>query len=278
VTSDTTPQEPEGGLALAAAPGEKEKKSAWKLIATPVVLALLGLALLPVSLLLYPSSGQTSAPAFARLSVLTNERMTFITYAAVQVSPALARIEVEVVRGVSAAPITGTPFASLALSPPIGTTFPSCPELQGCKEIPGLVPAYLWTVPLVFNAVGAAYESFYVKASSLGVSDNGINALAAIPEVIYSGTGAPEFLAGYHIPLAASYDWSALPPAAFKGSIVAWTEQLEFNDTPAKVAVGINQSRQSNDNHLAFIAGALIGVAGGAVLSAIQKVLENAFA
>jgi hypothetical protein len=41
--------------------------------------------------------------------------------------------------------------------------------------------------------------------------------------------------------------------------------------------VGINQSRQSSDNHLAFIAGALIGVAGGAVLSGIQEGLGRIF-
>jgi hypothetical protein len=66
-----------------------------------------------------------------------------------------------------------------------------------------------------------------------------------------------------------------LPAAALKGSSAAWTEPLVGADTPGKVAVGINQTRQSSDNHLAFLAGALIGVAAGAVLAAIQELLSN---
>jgi hypothetical protein len=274
VISDSPPAEPQGELAQAPnAADKKENKSAWKMIVTPVVLALVGFALLPVALLLYPSPAESSAPTYSRISVLTNQRITFITYAVVQVKPALAKIEIEVVRATPQPPTTSAAYANLVMGPPVGTSFPNC--YGGCKRIVGPLPDFIWTVPLAFNSAGQAFEYFLVKARSLGVSDNGINALAALPEIFYDGTGAPEVLVGYRIPAAASYDWSALPPAAFTGSTVSWTEPIAGYDTPTKIAVGINQARQSSDNHLAFIAGALIGVAGGAVLSAIQKGLEN---
>jgi hypothetical protein len=283
VISDSPPTEPQGELAQAAAEEEGGKKSVWKIMATPIVLVLLGIALLPVAISLYPSPTQTSDPAYARLSVLTNQRITFIDFSVVQVKPALAKIEIEVTRPVSnpstsaPAPTTSTqaPFATLIFSPPIGISFPSC--YGGCKQIHPPFLAFTWTVRLAFNAYGQAFESFVVKARSLGVSDNGLNALAVLPEVFYQGYGTPEVLVGYHIPSAANYDWSALPPAAYAGSTIAWSEPVAGEDTPPKVAVGINQSGQSSQNHLAFIAGALIGVAGGAVLSGIQEGLGRIF-
>jgi hypothetical protein len=276
VISDSPPTEPQGELAPSSAADEGSKKPLWKLMVTPLALVLLGLALLPVALALYPSPAQTSAPAYSRVSVLTNQHITFITYAVVQVNPALAKLVVEVVRS-SPTPTASapTPFANLIVSPPAGTSFLTCP--LGCKRVPGPLPVFTWEVPLDFNAFGAAFDHFFIRAKSLGVSDNGVNAEAALPEVFYDGLGNPEFLVGYHIPSAASYDWSALPPALFTSSNVGWSALIVQSDTPAKVAVGINQSRQSSDNHLAFIAGALIGVAGGAVLSGIQEGLGRIF-
>jgi hypothetical protein len=276
VISDSPPTEPQGELATSSAADEGGKKPWWKMMATPIVLALLGIALLPVAFALYPSSTATSDPAYARVSVLTNQKITFIDFSVVQIKPALAKIEIEVVRPLST-PTAGAPrpFANLIVSPPIGTRFPSC--YRGCKEIHGPVPAFIWAVSLAFNAEGQAFENFFVNAKSLGVNDNGVTALAALPEVFYQGYGTPQVLVFYHIPSVRSFDWSALSPAAYTSSTIGWSEAIAGYDTPSKVAVGVNQSRQSSDNHAAFIAGALIGVAGGALVSAIQETLGRIF-
>ena len=283
--SDSPPQEPP----VEQAPGKpdnesdqkanaekKDKKSFWKLMVTPVVLALLGLALLPLALSLYPSSTETSAPAYSRVSVLTNVHVAFITYSVVQLTPSLARMDVDLTRGASSAPVTGAPFASLIVDAPYGTSFRTCPP-TACTRFSGQVPAFSWKVLLGFDTRGDASASFYVKAKSLGLSVNGLNAQAVLPEAFYTGVGTPEFLVYYSIPSAATYDWSALPPAAFSASSATWSEPLVQEDTAPKIAVGINQSRQSSDNHLAFVAGALIGLAGGAVLTAILEALSRAF-
>jgi hypothetical protein len=276
VISDSPPTEPQGELPPSSAPNESGKNQVWKMMATPIVLALLGIALLPVAFALYPSSTATSDPAYARLSVLTNQKITFIDFSVVQVKATLAKIEIEVVRALPT-PTAGapTPFANLIVSPPIGTRFPSC--YGGCTEIHGPVPAFTWEVPLTFNGHGQAFENFFVQAKSLGVNDNGVTALAVLPEVFYQGYGTPEILVFYHIPSVRSFDWSALSPAAYTPSAIGWSEPIAGYDTPSKVAVGINESRQSSDNHVAFIAGALIGVAGGALVSAIQETLGRIF-
>ena len=43
---------------------------------------------------------------------------------------------------------------------------------------------------------------------------------------------------------------------------------------PDVVATGINHASEARDNDLTFLAGALVGVAGGALLSAIQEALH----
>lgn len=282
--SDSPPTEPHGELAQSSAAEEDGKKPVWKAMVTPVVLVLLGIAILPLALALYPSPAQTSDPAYARFSVTTNERISFIDFTVTQVKPALARIEFEVVRS-QATPTTSAsapttkapaPFATLIFSPPIGTRFPSCHK-PVCRQVQPPFLAFTWEVRLAFNAKQQAFEYFFVKAKSFGVSDNGVNALAVLPEVFYQGYGTPEILVFYPIPSAPSYDWSALSPAVYSSSNIGWSEPVAGYDTPPKVAVGINQSRQSSENHLAFIAGALIGVAGGAVLSGIQEGLGRIF-
>jgi hypothetical protein len=276
VISNSPPTEPRGELAQSSAEEESGKKPLWKMMVTPIILVLLGIALLPVALALYPSPAEASAPAYARLLVVTNQNITFIDYTVFQVTPTLAKVFLKVVRDVPTADTKApAPFATIVFSPPLGTGFQSCHG--GCARVRGRTPAFTWMVPLVFITKDAnVYASFAVKAKSLGVSDNGVNAEVALPEVLYQGYGTPEILTFYHdIPSAASYDWSALPPAAYANSTIGWNEPVAGEDTQSKIAVGINQSRQSSDDHLAFIAGALIGVAGGAVLSGIQKVLEN---
>jgi hypothetical protein len=71
-------------------------------------------------------------------------------------------------------------------------------------------------VPLVFKK-GNATAAFLVKAQSLGVSYNPLDAMVALPDVYYTGytdTNATELLVAYHVPAAASYDWSGTPAAA----------------------------------------------------------------
>jgi hypothetical protein len=77
-----------------------------------------------------------------------------------------------------------------------------------------------------------------------------------------------------------SYDWSSDPPATLSNSGAAWTEAAlpgriyDCGERAGRVASGINHTAQANDDTKTFIAGALLGLAGGALLSAVQDALH----
>ena len=148
--------------------------------------------------------------------------------------------------------------------------------------------SYAWDQPLTFRkAVGPsilpevsapgvyAFVDLYVNARVFGVTADGVNASAEIPKLIYSGPGTPNLLTRYNIQGASLYDWSTLPPASATNSHAEWLQQTGGNGIlPDLVAAGINHANQSRDNDLTFLAGALVGVAGGALLSAVQEALH----
>jgi hypothetical protein len=80
--------------------------------------------------------------------------------------------------------------------------------------------------------------------------------------------------ADYHIPSAASYDWSSFPTVRADTSVATWMETLVTYATPARVAVGINRVEKSSDDSKIFFAGALLGIGGAAVVAAIQEALH----
>ncbi len=122
---------------------------------------------------------------------------------------------------------------------------------------------------------GIATADFFVKAHSFGVASNGITASAAIPEVTYQGPGQPMLVVTYDIPSAASYDWSSFPTASVNNSTASWVEDLTNGDTGARAAVGISPSGQATHDTETLLAGTLLGLAGGAILSAIQEALDS---
>jgi hypothetical protein len=124
---------------------------------------------------------------------------------------------------------------------------------------------------LFSNATGLATTHVFVKAHNFGVTFNGVTAAAAIPEVLSKGAS---LITSYHIPSASSYDWSSYPTAFLSSSGATWDEALISGDTVGWVASGINHIAQANDDSTTFIAGALLGLAGGAILSAVQEALH----
>ncbi len=85
----------------------------------------------------------------------------------------------------------------------------------------------------------------------------------------------------YHIPGANTYDWSSTPAATLTNSRAVWTEQV----TPAtafmqgvtqpRVAFGINHAAETNDSNLILAVGVLFGLAGGALVAAVQETLHD---
>ena len=201
------------------------KRSTLKTLA-PLALAVLGLALLVAALKLYPRTTERPTPSFANLYVTTTARIASVTYTVRQVSPTLARVRVSV--NSDTAPHAGT-GVTLALEPPPGTFFHDCPH-PACTISAGRPGYAYWAKHLTFRPAqgtnSAATADFFVKAGHFGASFDGVNAYAAIPDITYQGPGRPYLEAAYHIPSAASYDWSSVPTEEVDGSVAVWEEPI----------------------------------------------------
>ena len=230
----------------------------------PLILTVVGLALLIIGLILYPRRTERPAPVTTKLDVFSTCPLFSVGYAVDpdRARPGVDRLEVRLTLPEGLLPGTGACVggagAGLTVVPPAGTALIDC---QACRG--------RWTVGLSFPSDGRVTAYFFVRASSFGVVDNGVTALAAIPEVVYVGTGTPILLAAYHVPSAISYDWSADPPVSVTKSIAIWDEAVTRGETAGRVAVGIDQAAQASDAFKGFLAGALIALAGAAILAAV---------
>ncbi len=255
------------------------QRSRRKTIVTPIVLGVLGLVAGLAAILLYLSTtAEPPTPEYSRVAISATFPLSFVHYEVFQINQATAEVKV-LVNLTTAAPPVGASPASVSVAPPLGTVFQDCPP-EACVVLHahGLT-ASDWTKKLVFESApgsnGFAIADFFVKASSFGATSNGVTAAAAIPEVLYGGGGRPVLLASYHIPSASSYDWSSFPTAAADSVSAIWQETLTTGDNPGKVAVGTDHAGQASQNIKIFIAGALVGIAGGAVVSVIQQLVNG---
>jgi hypothetical protein len=255
------------------------KRSTQKKVLGPLVMAALGLVLLALAVILYPSEpAGLPSPPYAGVQIKTSFPIGYVYFNVLQISQAVAEIKMTVTLPLDMPePPARAPAAALLVETPTGTAFRDCPA-PSCRPIPDTPRQFLWIAPLTFdyvwNSTGEANVDFFVEAHSFGVSANGVAASAAIPEVIYTGPGNPTLLVDYQIPSAASYNWSSFQPYEIWNGTARWQVDLASGDTPARTAFGTNYSGQASDNLKTFLAGALIGLAGAAILSAIQEALH----
>jgi hypothetical protein len=117
--------------------------------------------------------------------------------------------------------------------------------------------------------------SFDVINQPFGYVEDGLQAAVAIPALTYdSPVGAPTLLASFDVPDAGQYDWSADPPNEISDAIY-WRQTAFGGTLPSRIAIGIDHAEQSTDDRDTFIAGALIGLAGAALIAALQEALHT---
>jgi hypothetical protein len=253
----------------------RHKRSRRKKVLTPLVLAVLGLVLLVAAFILYPRTAEPSAPASTRLDITSpsnyvSSHIVGISYTVDQVQPDVARLTISLALDIRGP--YGSVKALLGVTPPAGTTVVDCSR-RHCN-------GKTWVSRLSFTFPGVSTAHVFVKAPNFGVTSNGVSVAAAIPEIAFTGSKGANLTAKYHIPSADSYDWSADPPSTLSNSGAVWTEDVlpgsiyNSGDTAGRVASGINHTAQANDDTKTFIAGALLGLAGGALLSAVQEALH----
>jgi hypothetical protein len=269
------------GRPTADAGGRDSKRIPPRKLVTPIVLFVAAAAFAFIALGLYPSTAQLPTPPYASLGVATAAGpVQLIRYRVAQVSPARAEMLVTVEMPVGAK-IPAPGAVDVVAYPPIGTRFTTCPA-PNCVFVAsrGFTS---WAKPLIFSMqpngagqpVPTAETGFLVNGSSFGVTYNSTTASAAIPQVLYKGAdGTPTLLAQYNIPGASSYDWSSFPTQFASSRFATWSELVTSGDVDGRAAVGINHASQSSQSDDTFIAGALIGLAGGALLSGFQEAMH----
>lgn len=251
----------------------------WRKYRTAIVLAVIGLVLFLATIGLYPSTTQLPVPLSSTLAIEASQPVGTITYEVDQVSSAIAEMKVTVQLPVNAPiPPAGTTTVELVVAPPIGVSFTTCPAPACISEPKGISSE---KVLLAFTALhnangitGIAYADFFVRAHSFGGTYNDVNASVVAPEVIYHGSGTPTLLTQYNVPDALSYDWSVFPLAFASATFATWSEPVINGQIPARVADGVDYANQSKDNYHTFLAGVILGLAGGALLAALQETLS----
>jgi hypothetical protein len=278
---------PEGELPLSSG---GDKRSNRKKLLIPVLLGLLGVSLVTTGFIISPRPvAAIPVPAYPKLTISTTAVIGEITYSVDQIHPTEADLRISMTITFPALnPFGGGRTATLQVTLPPGIQFLNCPN--GCSN-PSTGTASTWRRALAFKSGLAGDQPntvtalFPVAAQSFGASFNGLNAYATLPRVSYQLTGAgltgiptsPAFHATFQIPSANSYDWSAFPAALVTDSAAAWSESLPVpkGTTAQATATGTNQAAESRRTYLTFLYGLLLGIGGGALVSAIQEALHT---
>lgn len=287
---------PEGGTADLDSPrslskeGESQASTArprsrQRKIVFAAILFVVGIALSLLTLLVVypPQEGEITPPQYSGIDINTAAPIDELDIGISQLTPNIAKVDIEIVAENKA------DAGVITLQLPAGITFDCAgahstghvtPEGEAniCQNYPRR-PQSDWVKTLAFSSY-YAQDTFLVHARSFGVSFDGVNAYAAVPEVLLTLPGGGPVGQGpesadlgirFRIPNAAAYDWSSFPTRELTASTAVWEESLNLGSNPGRVAVGINHAQQSSDDNLTFIAGALIGIAGAALLTSGQE-------
>lgn len=261
------------------------KKIPWRPRKIPAYLAMavIGLALLVGGLLMYSyaAPGELAAPPFTIIQLQSKFPIAGILYDVSEPTASITDISIYVQLPTNQlhAPVKA-PAAELWLEMPPGIDFQSCSR-DSCRFDPN-DEEYVWTQRLDFKyedfdtKSGEAVAKFFVKAHSLGYANNEINSSAAMPRVVFSGPGSAEttLYTRYNVTSADNYDWSTFRPQLASTREVLWSEPVT-NAAEGTVVTGTDQANVSKQNRETLFAGALIGLAGGALVAAVQEWLHR---
>jgi hypothetical protein len=114
-----------------------------------------------------------------------------------------------------------------------------------------------------------------IQGQGFGYATNRTEELVELPDVyINHPENFPLNITYEGLPSPQRYDWSSLPPSVETKSYSEWTEEVVGGYQSPKIAVGIDHSAQDHENTDTFLAGAIVGVAGAALIGALQEFLH----
>lgn len=268
------------GLDVGTEDGERGA-AFWSRRKAPIVLFGLGVVFVVISYLAYPRPAGVGIPGYSTIDVVSQAPIGIIDFSAQPSSADTVEVTVQLKLSELTVAPRGPTSATVYFAPPNAIQFTQCPHQVCSQEVREQPGAQGQLVSFTSRPGATATATFRTKATGVVPAANGLTASAALPQAFYSCPASdpqcptPTLETRYDIASAASYDWSSLPYQHVTGSMITWGEQVLSGATPGRVAVGLDPASQSRDDARTFIAGALIGLAGGALLAGIQELLHS---
>jgi hypothetical protein len=247
----------------------------WRCLVPGSLLGLAGaLALVAYSLLPGRAQNPTVLPPAIYLSASANDTIGLIEYS---VTPSRSVQRWTVTLSLEDDVDTDA-LASVLLTLPAGASFDGCPRLECVNNSHGY-SEYHGLFNLKRQKLSTA--TLHVAAEHFGLTTNGINASVGLPELMYTSAGQPSYYVTQTLGNANKYDWSALPVSNVSAHSATWLELANsapiaggtLEEVASRTATGVNHEQQDRDNQVTFVAGALVGAAGGAFVASIQESL-----
>jgi hypothetical protein len=132
----------------------------------------------------------------------------------------------------------------------------------------------------LINQTNSAWTtSFYLQSpNDVGYSTNGVEVVGRLPSLSFFSYTTGQYQDGftndvsYTIPGASSFDWVSADPT-YVSDAVYWDRSPEAAKTGQWFSAS-NHSASQQDSTDTFIAGAFVGVAGGALIAVLQEALD----
>ncbi len=240
-------------------------------VVTPLVLTTIGVICVVFAWLLLPNRPEVTSPPTTTVSVESTAPVGLITYSVSRQSDdrAALSVELDVFPGTPNYP-PKTP-ASVLVFLPQGTRPVTCPRLK-CIH---LLKTYSWHENLRFDEVGSASVRIEVRGHDFGYRANGAAAAVALPRVTYRSAANSQVQTHVALPGASGYDWSSYPTSFVEDRQAVWDTSVNAGEVPARIATGVNRAAVAHDERMTFVGGAVVGLAGGAIIGAVQESLHG---
>lgn len=187
-------------------------------------------------------------------------------------------IETPITLGEVKEPLELTVYAPARIEPVQGCQFPSCNLLSG-QESYGLI----YNTTILYQSI----IKMVVDASVFAWDENGLNVEAELPQVQvdtypHRSTINPNVTVDYVLP--PGYDWTGAQSPTYNPQYhtdfattpidtMTWDETTNDLANPVPIS-GTNSSTARWDTYRTFTSGALLGIAGGALVGAAQEAIH----
>ena len=268
----------------------KRYRKAWILFALFIIIG-------AIAALIYPSRPAIYRPQPFQIQVRASEKVTYLAVGVGKLSSGLFSLGIFIETTTPKHPQSKV-YAQVSLQLPAPVTTESCKLSLGCSsdlvteglnagqdDVEYSTDAFK---PYPGGPGGPARSTiaqFVVAAPVFAWNENGLDVEAQLPAVQlltyypHQSLSDPTIMVGYRIS-GTAYDWAGGPapsyvvrPPLYANSAAVWQLPVQQLVNPIPVS-GTDSSTATWDSLLTFASGAFLGIAGGALVGAIQVALD----